>query len=128
MGTGYRPEKFFWLPMGTEYRPNFQRCRFLAYTSSWMLMIIIRYGHVFNNYRRLKTNLSRFEQRKKFFASILNGDFITNLNVTHRAEILSDSWIMVQSRQVWRKVSKINIELKSNNYILANKITFSIFI
>ena len=38
-----------------------------AFTSSSMLMIIIRYGHVGNNYRRLKTNLSRFQQRKKFF-------------------------------------------------------------
>ena len=27
---------------------------------------------------------------------------------------------MVQSRQVWRKVSEINIELKSYNYILTN--------
>ena len=29
LGTGYRPEKFFWVPIGTGYQPNFQRCRSL---------------------------------------------------------------------------------------------------
>ena len=27
MGTGYRPEKKFWVPMGTGYRENFHLCR-----------------------------------------------------------------------------------------------------
>ena len=34
LGTdGYRPEKKFWVPMGTGYRENFHLCRLLMKTS-----------------------------------------------------------------------------------------------
>ena len=32
MGTGYRPEKEFWVRMGTGYRQNFHLCRPLSET------------------------------------------------------------------------------------------------
>ena len=56
--------------------------------AGWSLLGTDTWSTIIVDWKLIYRGLSR---EKSFFASILNGDFITNLNVTHRTEILSDS-------------------------------------